>query len=220
MKIIELIEQYHQFIEKLAPVFGLDFYKDDYYLYIDDYESADPVELAHFLKRQNLETLPDDIIVFWHHFKKTISGTKYHHEDKRYFYVGFDFYNIRNMERDLPDFREIATIYADTNKDSTDGDYWWEYYMHKNGVPLSFEEPSLALFVETGEIMFMIYDGGAPEFSIADSFTEFFEHYLASGCFRGGNFEAFWDEVKDIVPIHIPIEENKWINFYKKVYQV
>ena len=218
MKIIELLDHYHNYIPKLASIFGIDFYKDKYYMYVDNYEFVDSNEIVQFLVRNNLENAPSDLIAFWQSLRKVISGAKYDHEDYNYFYVGFDFYNLKYFERDLSDFREMAEISADSNQYSNDGDYSWEYYMHKNGIPLSYEEPNLALFSETGDIRLMIYDGGSPNYPIANNFTEFFEHWLASGCFRGGNFNVFWQEVKDIVPIYIPIEQNKWINFYNKVY--
>jgi len=92
--------------------------------------------------------------------------------------------------------------------------------LHEQGLGLTYSEPRL--FVDlggNGAIYFVIYDGEQPKIPIADSFTEFFEHYIASGCFCSHRFDLYWSYVKDLVPIKIPPSENKWIRFYTSLYK-
>lgn len=178
-------------------------------IYLDEYEPADSEKIA--LLEQHVGKLPDELLYFWQHLPFVLNGNITNPIEEDDIYFGFDFYKIDFILRDLPDFR-AHTQYLDKENDG------FLIQLHEQGIPLSFEEPHLVYFLPNGKIYLRLYDGNSPLEPIADSFTEFFEHYLASGCFRSHVFEYYWGLVKDIVPIQIPLEENKWINFYKKLY--
>ena len=93
--------------------------------------------------------------------------------------------------------------------------------LHQTGIQLTFSEPIL-LFdgaTKTGNIHWLCWDGEPLADVIAPDITAFFEHWLAAGCFYQGDFKAYWEVVKDIVPIHIAEDKNLWLNFYNKQYK-
>ncbi len=174
------------------------------------YESPNPTTLEHFIKKYTLD-VHDDITLFWLTMTSTVSGSvKLKDKEDKTGFFGFDFYTIKNLEKDIDDFRKLAEITEGLEPDHS---------LHRIGIPLSYSDSQLIYLPSDGKIYYAIYDGKMPELPIADSFKEFFEHYLASGCFLSHSFKPHWELVKDIVPIKIPISENKWLQFYKKTYQ-
>ncbi len=214
----DLIAEYEIFVMKAMRILG-----DE--ARTQPFEKASPIEIDVCIERFGLQ-VPDDIRYFWQHFPVLFDAWRSKGPDDDgnvnglcTFGAGFDFIDVRLLNRDLPDFRSLADLYLDSNQDSTDGDYWWEYYLHRDGFQLTYEEPQIVFYPATGGVMYRVYDGTSPEFAIADNFTEFFEHYLSAGCFRRGDFAAYWELVKDSVPQLVPVEENKWLRFYREAYE-
>ena len=196
MDILELLHLYNGFVKKIEslPLLDINIYKLDK-LGLEEISS---------IEEKNKIILPASLKKFWQNYDLELSASNAN-KDEAFFSAGFEFY----LEKDLSSFREMAEDFA---PDSLD------YKIHTTGLTISSSEPYLTIDLETENIWWVLYDGDMPGFPIADNFTEFFEHYLAAGCFCSHSFSTYWPIVKDFVPIQIPLEKNKWVRFYSKVY--
>jgi hypothetical protein len=82
----------------------------------------------------------------------------------------------------------------------------------RSGVALTFSEPELVL--SGGAVYHFSFRN--PLLKIAKSFSEFLEHYAASGCFSSHEFPALWKIVSAEVPLAIAPNKNLWVSAYKK----
>jgi hypothetical protein len=204
MKMNELLAHYHAFCERVGDVAGLD-------VSVEEREPTSPEAVDGFAARYGL-SVPADARAFWEGCRYDLSGDPASpHADADFFAVGFDFYDLTTMERDLPDARKLADGYAPGELMNR---------LLARGLPLNFSEPQLFLDLGGGGAVYLVvYDGGTPEFPVADSFAEFFAHYLAAGCFRSHDYAAYHRLVGDALPpLGIPPGENRWLNFYDRVY--
>jgi len=205
MGIKDLINLYRDFCEKVQALqlFGVN-------IKVRKTQLATSEQIAAFEQKYQL-VIPEDIRYFWENCPYELSISPDYKENQPFFNAGFDFSVLQHIERDLTSDRELSKNYPKKSLEAR---------LHGLGIGLSFSEPRL--FSDLGSkqaIYFVLYDGTMPKQSIAGSFTEFFEHYLAAGCFCSHDFEAYWQIIKGIVPIQIPLAKNKWIQFYAKTYK-
>lgn len=83
------------------------------------------------------------------------------------------------------------------------------------GIPFQ-EEETYCFIDEAGAVRQIVFDGAATEEPIAGTFTDFFEAWLAAGCFADGCADlrvlnAYWRKVSPVVPLAIPLEHNAWL---------
>ncbi len=161
--------------------------------------------------------IPPDMRVFWQSGLNNVEIS--HHSDGKLLYgAGTDFCQWVYIIRDTPMLRQLGHQYHADNPLVTE-----IRRLHQYGVPLSYSEPFFLLDGDpshsTPSMHRILYDGD-PELSpIAPSFTEFFEHWLAAGCFTYGDFDAYWSDVQQIVPQEILHADNLWLQFYDRQYK-
>jgi hypothetical protein len=145
------------------------------------------------------------IKLFWLNYRYEFSAHPQPRPDQQvpFFSMGFDFYSLAFLRRDLPDYGAMTEVYLDER--TVDGDYWLEYYLHRSGLPLSYSEPQLVADLRDGFMYWQLYDGEMPLEPISLSFTEWFEHYLTSGCFGGHSYQAHRQLVLPVLPDTIPL---------------
>jgi hypothetical protein len=206
MKINELINLYDEFCVKVEAL-----NKSELSIHITKIIPPTITEIDTLEAKYSLK-IPEDIKYFWTHYQQelSISPENYVGGDD-FFSAGFDFLELKYIDRDITQDRELGEEYHRQSLDAR---------LHQDGLALSYSEPRIFCdLAGKGAIYFVMYDGDTPKFPIADNFTEFFTHYLAAGCFYSHRFDLYWNFVKDIVPLQIPLNQNKWIKFYSKVYQ-
>ncbi len=203
--ITELLSLYEDFFGKLSSKINT----NDAIVRSEEFENPTDEEIDAFATQFNAN-IPDVIRTFWKSLKHTYEASVYSDVE---WSAGWDFVPVGFIERDTPMLRNLANNYEDNS---------YAKKIHETGVQLTYEEPIL-LFdankeTKTGSIHFLLWDGTSLPEAIAPDFNTFFEHWLAAGCFRGRNFKAYWEIVKGIVPIQIPLKENLWIRYYSKQY--
>ncbi|AKU95546.1 hypothetical protein AKJ09_02210 [Labilithrix luteola] len=82
----------------------------------------------------------------------------------------------------------------------------------KNGVALTYEEPELVVSAE-GVHHFSFRN---PLLHVTSSWSEFLEHWLASGAFAAGDFDAAWEKTQPFAKGDVAPEKNLWVTAYKK----
>ncbi|HXB13004.1 MAG TPA: hypothetical protein VNZ45_13535, partial [Bacteroidia bacterium] len=126
---------------------------------------------------------------------------------------GWDFIELQVIARGTPLLRDLAKNYEEGDSIKK---------LHETGVQLTYSEPVLIFDANSktnkGSIHRLLWDGTCVPDAIAPNFTTFFEHWLATGCFHGRDFKAYWEIVKDIVPAKIPAKDNLWLKYYTKQY--
>jgi len=177
-------------------------------------EAASPDEVDNLASEFNI-FIPDDIRSYLCEPKTVYKIKRF--TDTEEWEAGFDFLQIDIIRRNISMYRDdLAPIYEDEDDN-------FLYNLHLNCVPLSFAEPALVYdadpLIKKPGLYLMLWDGEASFEPIAPDFTTFFTHWLASGCFRGREFKKYWEVVKDIVPIKIPLNENLWLNYYSRLYK-
>lgn len=142
-------------------------------------------------------TLPADVKSFLGRGLRGFEGAR---DDEPFATVGFDFLDAEGIVEQTEMMRDCA------------GDEDDHAAVIRNGVALTYSEPEL---VWSGETLYH-FSFRNPLLEIAGSFSEFLEHYLASGCFSSHAFPALWKMVSSHVPISIPMDNNLWVIAYKK----
>jgi hypothetical protein len=176
-------------------------------MWLDEVPPITPQQIDEFSQRHGTP-VPTNIRAFWLGFRQEVRG--YNQGSELRFSVGFDFLTpMHYLERSLPDFRNIA----DLEEPDT-----LPFHLSRFGLPLTYDEPQLTWLPQDGRIYWRLYDGETPNYPVADSFTEFFTHYLAAGCFRAHRFRDYWPLVADIVPFSIAPADNQWLQFYARTY--
>jgi hypothetical protein len=176
-------------------------------MWLDEVSPITAPQIDEFSQRNGVP-VPADIRAFWLGFRQELRG--YSGGPKFLFSVGFDFLTpTHHLESCLPDFRRIA----DLEEPDT-----LPFHLSRHGLPLTYDEPQLTWLPEDGCIYWRLYDGETPDYPVADSFTEFFTHYLAAGCFCSHSLRDYWPLVADIVPCAVPPADNKWLQFYARTY--
>lgn len=212
MKIEELLNLYHVFFEKLNE----EKLSEEEKCRPQKMEAASQEEVDQLATDFNL-FIPDDLREFWCTPKTVYEISRF--SDNEEWEAGFDFCDINIVRREIPSYRELADNYDDEEEDEDP-----IKILHLNAVPISYSEPALIYNANAADtdpypgIYLMLWDGEPADYPIADDFTTFFTHWLASGCFRGREFKKYWEVVKDFVPIKIPIEENLWLRYYENLY--
>jgi hypothetical protein len=208
----ELVKLYEEFFKALSAKLNKD--DDDPIVDSDEYQNPTDAEIDAFAVQFNV-IVPDDIRAFWKSMK-SVYAALIEENGEWIVTAGWDFQSLKcYIIRDLPMKRGLAKNYPD-------GDMGKK--LHETGVQLTYEEPILLFDADPktkeGNIHWVCYDGASLTDVIAPNFRTFFEHWLATGCFQNGNFDTYWEMVKDIVPIQIPAEDNLWLKFYNKQSQL
>jgi hypothetical protein len=171
--------------------------------YPDDLEPADEAEIESFAKGHSL-AIPADIRRFWRRGLKyrplTLKG------DDSFAAAGFDWLSIKNITRDLPMFRGLAAPYPMGGERS----------LLQNGIPLTYSEPQLVWTPDGGISHFSTRNDLKPP--VAESLTQFLEHWLEAGCFCSHNLAEYYPKVRHLVPGRIRPEENLWMRYYQNVF--
>jgi len=149
--------------------------------------------------------IPDDVRRFWRR------GLKYKDlslkgEDRPAF-AGFDWYSLEYLARDLPDDRKLAEEYEPDTP---------ERRLLESGIPLSYSPPQIVWAPRGGIVHFSTSNDFHGPF--IDSFAQFLEHWLETGCFSSHAITRWFLKVRHLVPGCIPPSENLWIKYYEDVF--
>lgn len=203
--LVDLLQSYEQLLDNVQD---LNFFE----LHTDQLFPANPENIADY-QRENHLAIPEDVKVFW------MSGVRIgdwqdNAGDESTCGGGSDFLDHKQVVRNTNLLRDLAKIYKSEHTELK--------RIHTYGIPLSFSEPNFILDGQPNRtingVHRMLYDGDPISDPVANSFTIFFEHWLATGCFSYGDFETYWQEIKSIVPLKIPLRENLWLKFWDKQY--
>jgi hypothetical protein len=207
--ILDLLGFYERFASRAEQIPALE-------VYSTEIEPTPPGKIDAYAKQQGVR-IPPDVRAFWQSGLTNVEISRQSGNEMLYG-AGTDFCQWSHIVRDTPMLRQLGQQYH------ADNPFMSEIRrLHQYGVPLSYSEP---LFLLDGDpssrqpaVHRMLYDGN-PELSpIAPNFTEFFEHWLAAGCFTYGDFDAYWNDVGQIVSQEIPHADNLWLRFYDRQYK-
>jgi tetratricopeptide (TPR) repeat protein len=148
--------------------------------------------------------VPEEIKLFWKNLKNSYEASRHDDED---WVAGRDFIKLKYIERDTQDLRDLAKKLDDNDPAKK---------LHETGIQLTFSEPILLFDPKSGAIHQLLWDGEPVVDPIAPSMSIFLEHWLAAGCFYEGDFDTYYNHVKDIVPIKIFVKDNLWLKYKKK----
>lgn len=146
-------------------------------------------------------TLPADVRAFLSRGLEAKTGSI--EEGDAFASLGFEFLDASQIVEHTQMLREIAE-----DPDEDDG----HASVILNGFAITYEEPELVVTPE-GVYHFSFRN---PLLHVADSFEQFLEHWLASGCFGSHDFAALWSRVEEHVPVRIPPSENLWVQAYRR----
>jgi hypothetical protein len=160
-----------------------------------------------FLTKHKLD-VPDDVRRFWQRGLKyrTLSLADDTGDDS-FATAGFDWYSLKNLEREVSMFRGLAKPLAEGSD---------EKLVYERGLPLSYTEPQLVLDPRGG--ISHVHSANPLTPPVASSLTEFLEHWLEAGCFTSHQIGAYLPKIQHLVPGRIPPEKNSWIAHYKKTF--
>lgn len=188
MEIKALLSEIEGFFASAAKVEGIEAG------YEDALEPASERDILAF-ERKNGLAIPDDLRTFWQ------CGLKYRSlelsDGDSFAAAGFDWYSLKQLERDLSMFRGLAKP-LDAGSD--------EKLVYEQGLPLSYSEPQLVLDPRGG--ISHVHSANPLTPPVASSLTEFLEHWLESGCFTSHRIGAYLQKIQHLVPGRIPPERN------------
>jgi hypothetical protein len=170
-------------------------------IYKDDFITPQSATAIASIESKLSVRLPADVKAFLARGFRVAHGSV--KDGERFAGMGFDFLDAKGIIKHTLMLRDAA-------KHCGEGDP--HAAVIAKGVALTYSEPELVMAVD-----------GVHHFSfrnnllrVAGTFTEFLEHYLASGCFGSHDFDLHWKRVKAHVPIDIPPARNTWVKAYKK----
>jgi|GEM_PF-3564215 tetratricopeptide (TPR) repeat protein len=205
--IAELVSLYEDFFKKLSKKLNTD--PDNPVVRAEEFETPTDAEIDELAKKLNV-FVPEDVRQFWKSLKTVYTAAMF---DDGEWEAGWDFIPVNLVVRETPRLQELANNYEDSDPLKK---------IHKTGVQLTYEEPIL-LFdgdvkTKKGAVHFMLWDGSPLPDEVAPDFSTFFEHWLAAGCFKVRDFDAYHKVVKSIIPIKIATADNLWLRHFNKQY--
>ena len=82
-----------------------------------------------------------------------------------------------------------------------------EKRLHLEGYPLTADAPAW-IVAANGAVHLAVYDGDSVRDPVTSSLEQFFEHWLAIGCYVQGHFPTYWKGVSKFVSRTIPARDN------------
>jgi hypothetical protein len=141
-------------------------------------------------------SLPDDVRQY---LLRGLRGAHARDSGDNYGWMGFQFLAADQIIERTEMLRDIA---EDDDEHAA---------VIRGGVSLTYDEPQLVVAAD-GVYHFSFRN---PLLRVASSWGEFLDHWLAAGCFSGGNYDALWSRVGPFVQHHVPFEDNTWLQAYK-----
>lgn len=171
-----------------------------------------PVVTAREVKKyaaENRLSIPDDITEFWCtplvHYRFAFQSSL----------------SLFASWRSGCDWHPLATVQEWRRMNLQSSDQWQEEQKddlpHQLTLNGSYPQFILNTFPQRGKAG--IYCRKAAdvlvEEAITPTFTGFFQHWLAAGCFVQGNADAYLNLIDKWLPLRIPSHENRWLQFYR-----
>jgi hypothetical protein len=207
MKITQLLAQYEQFVRALQSVRGFDVSTRPM--------SPSSAEDISALERLLGVTVPEDLRAFWAGPFTNVSVCDADGE----VVIADTFVDAKGS---LSAANVALSVLASVSSLPEEEKAWL-----KGGIPLHEDEDYCFVFAGEGgdgAVHLMVNDGETPRNVIAASFTDYFEQYLAAGCYCHGNadstvFRRYWAEVEKLVPVKVAPTENRWLRTMALQYQ-
>lgn len=207
MKITQLLRDYEQFVGALEAVEGFE-------VSLRPMEPSSPEDVL-ALERFLGVKIPEDLRAFWAAPFTNVSVCDAEGE----VVIAAMFVDAKGA---LSQAQVARSVVAAVPEMADEEKAWLE-----GGIPLHEEENYCFVFAgERGDqaVHLMVNDGETPRGVIGASFTDYFEHYLAAGCYSHGNaesavFQRYWAQVEKSVPVKVPPAENRWLRTMAAQYQ-
>lgn len=214
--IVQLLTIYEKFIDAVKP--GLKGFEVE----VSGKTQISTGEIAEIEKRVGGK-VPEDLRTFWTSGFRNLAI----YDGQSYQCAKTDFLDAGGVLGQINTAHEVS---ASVPPSPNDADGVEIDRLLRLGIPLQGEENYCLVDADPDELSGVRRMGNDPPpeeeklVPIAPTFTEWFEQFLATGCYNHGNankahFQAYWKAISSHVPVDIPARENKWLQFLTTWYE-